>query len=90
MRQNSVNFGLALLCFGLLVSSTLVVGCSKDEKKMPSKKEKPVVTTMDIKTETDGDSTATPPKKDAVESLPFETEKQESSEEELPILGGGE
>lgn len=88
---------LTAACLFLALSLTLC-GCGEAEKAKETVKEKSVVTEMNIKTPDAGDSGSAEkkvmePKKDAVESLPMESDTDSSAgaaaEEELPMLGTG-
>jgi len=76
---------LTLTCLVLAMSLALS-GCSKAEKKEQPKKEKPVVTDLNIKPDAKTPDQAEAPKKDEVESLPMESDEEE---EQLPVLGAG-
>lgn len=76
---------LTLTCL-LLAMSLALSGCSKTEKKEQPKKERPVVTEMNIPQPTEMKSKEDAPKKDEVKSLPMDSEDEE---EQLPVLGAG-
>lgn len=86
---------LILACVFLTMSLSLS-GCSKKEANEQSKKTRPPVTDLNIKTPDDTGVSAekaepknaekAEPKKEEIESLPLESEDQE---EELPVLGSG-
>ena len=76
----------SFLTLGCLVfaMSVALTGCSNGEKKEESKKEKPVVTEMNIQKSAEMPAQADAPKKDEIESLPMDSTDEE---EQLPVLG---